>query len=413
MYKFVMIPEVYPRSFQLEPTDPFLETLQALPPKATAFCCGGAFAKANGRLLDTLRKQKRTVEVDSLESLGPECLVVSSFFNKFSPTEKFEQVRASGAKILYYLDYTEENGYVPDKNEYFIYSSEAQLFSCMANGQFSLDSSGRAEAGRMEEGGEGVAVGLLRPHDITKGRDEPREILRRKLAEAMGLEFNPDRLLAVHFTNHNLDSAAVERGLMRLAEHCDILIKHHETREEAIVKLEGPGIFNYYSHYGSVNHHLSYLARYAADVALIGCFSGAAPTTLMMGTKMIPVFTQKVFATGKAREAGAYSSFSTEMRNPFRVVTLKISDCLPPVSLEATEMLWERINDAAYWERYKAELSSIQKAALGSFLLGPAALKRAQAFIVRLMQNGSFFAPGTNKLVMIRPLLSVNVGNPL
>ncbi len=177
--------------------------------------------------------------------------------------------------------------------------------------------------------------------------------------------------------------------------------------------MEGPGIYNYYSLYASPDHHVSYLIRYAADAVLAGCFSGAAPTTLMMGARLIPVYTQKVYATMAVRNAGLYSSFAREMRASFRGIPLRITDCLPPICIEATDMLWEKINDREYWAEYERRLPSIQRAAFGRYLLGEAAVARMRALIVRLLRSGSFFESETQRLIQLSPDAIADAGAPL
>lgn len=364
-----------------------------LPSPAAAFFCQNNYAEKNPRLLKALSQRRILVRHNS-DVLGPNSVILASAVAKTSWADLIARLKGEGAKILFYLEGTEENFFVPEADEFVIYNSEIQLFCCLADGGFSLDEQGAPEVGLSPEGGQGVGVGILRAEDLFEGRDENKTVLKARLAEQLGADFDPALPLVSHFLTHHNTLAEVDRGLSRLGDKTNVVIKDldwHAGLEDLKSQAAGRKVFICREHSG----RLKQLLRYASDVILPGCFSGLICTSLMLGLRIIPIYTQHIYPHGQAYQGKMHCSFSAMMREPHKAITQKIMDFITPICVESTEMLWDRINDAGYWKEYDQALPSMQRAVFGRYLLGDAAIQRALSFIVRLLQTGSFVSPNS------------------
>jgi len=381
--------------------DPFIRILMALPPAAAAFYCKPEYARDHPELLEALRGRGVSVRLQTSAVLGANSVLLSDIRSKIMANDPMAGFKKAGGKMLYYLDATEETNLTPGADEFFIYTSELQLVSCLVDREFCLDENETIEVGLSPEGGQGVAVGLLRANDLREGLDEDKKNLRARLAELLGADINPDLPLTLHFLAHQNMLADVDRGLSRLGEKVGVVIKNldwHQGLEQFKSQAAGTNVFIYRRHSQAHNQ----LLRAAADVILPGCFSGFFSTSLMMGLNIIPIYTQHIFIHAEALRQNARKSFSSVLRERHKIIPEKIMDYLTPICVEATEMLVDRILDQDYWERYQRELPSIQKAVFGRYLLGDAAVQRALSFIVRLLQTGGFVSPGSPGTVTVK-----------
>jgi len=412
MRKFILMPELYDGYFgsALSLSSPLVKIMLELPPEATGFYCGRDYSAANPQLLEELSGRGVPIVYDSLDGISPDTVVLADPAAKTS--EKFAKVKSLGAKILFYLDVTEEIGYAPSANEFFLYTSETQMFLSMSGGRFSLDAQGSPEVGLRPDGGQAGAVGLLRG-SILEGREEEKAVLKARLAEIMGREFHPKLPLALHFMTHHNVLADVDRGLSLLGNKVNVLIKnldwHGGLFKDFVSGAKGKLVFVFKQHSQEYNR----LLRFASDVFMPGCFGGALPTSLMLGIRLIPVYTQHVYASAALYQQKMLSSFSQHMRTGFLSIPVKIMDYLPPICINATDMLHDRIFDCDYWKKYDQQLPQIQRAVFGRYLLGEAALQRAKGFIVRLLQYGSFLPPNANAKDFVSVTHPLNTGNAM
>jgi len=289
------------------------------------------------------------------------------------------------------------------------------MFLAMSGGRYSLDAQGSPEVGLRPDGGQAGAVGLLRADNILEGREEDRSVLKAKLAEIMKTDFHSKLPLVLHFLTHNTCLLELDRGLSRLGDKVNLLIKGihwHEGLEDLKSKAKGRYVFFFNEH----SHYYNRLLRYASDFIMPACFSGAVVTPLMMGLRIIPIYTQHTYPYFSYCRAKKPLSFTTMMRAGFTTIPLKILDYLPPICVNATDMLHERIFDYEYWKKYDQLLPQVQRAVFGRYLMGEAAVQRAKGFVFRLLQFGGFLPPEANPKDLVsvpHPLNAENAMPPL
>ena len=410
MRKFIIIPELHEGTV-ISVNDPFVRIMLELPAEATGFYCSRDYSKKHPQLLEELDGRGIPIVYDTLDGISSDTVVVSAAEAKIFHKEKLAEIKRLGAKVLCYLDPTEEIGISPSTNEFFLYNSETQMFLAMPGGRFSLDEQGSPEVGLMPDGGQAGAVGLLRSDNILEDREEDKVVLKARLAEIMKTDFSPELPLVLHFLNHQNVLADMDRGLSRLGDKVNLLIKGihwHEGLEDIRSKAKGEHIFFFNRH----SHYYNRLLRYASDFFMPGCFSGALPTSLMMGLRIIPIYTQLVYPTGAHYQRKTLVSFSKHMRAGFIGIPLKIMDHLPPICMEATDMLIDRIFDSEYWDNYDRQLPQIQRAVFGRYLLGEAAVQRAKGFVFRLLNFGGFVPPNVKGAVSVPHPLHTDSGLP-
>lgn len=188
------------------------------------------------------------------------------------------------------------------------------------------------------------------------------------------------------------------KGLSALSRHANILIKglawHGAGFEDTIYQesLNGPNIYWCHKHSGRLNN----LIRFSADFLLPGCFSGFVVTSLMLGLKIVPVYTRHIAFDTRVLFSKRPHTFTRQMRSIWRTIPLKIMDNIAPICIEATDMILEHIHNTEYWQRYDEALPQVQKAVFGRYLLDEAAVQRAGAFVMRLVQTGELVPEGAH-----------------
>jgi hypothetical protein len=255
-----------------------------------------------------------------------------------------------------------------------------------------------------EAGGQGAVAGLVRDtpnnlddfwREISDGREAPdkKAALRQLLQEELGVRFNPDLPLIVHFIDYHLEFGDVVRGLLALAPAANLLVKdikwHHIDVGDLEAELKHPNIFITNQHTAKLNH----IIRFAADVLLTSCFSGFCSTSFMLGFKIIPVCTRHIYPWQTFAQK-KHASFAAQMRQAAVPMPLKVMDYISPINMDAPDMLAERVNDADYWRRYEEKLPQFQKDSFGRYWVDEAALGRINLFVRRLIETGSFVPEG-------------------
>jgi len=409
MRKLIIIPELLDK---LSLNNPFLRIMLELPPEATGFYCGREYSATNPQLLEELNGRGIPIVYDTLDGIGPGSVVVANAAVVWSPNEKLNAIKRLGAQVIFFAPGTEQLYPAPQANEFYLYNSETQMFLCLSGARFSLDAQGSPEVGLLPGGGQGGAVGMLRSEHQLTDSEEDKFVLRARLAEILKKDFHPKLPLALHFLSHNNVQADVDRGLSRLGNKVNVLIKnldwHGKGFEEFKSEAKGKFVFVFNRYPADNPFEYNRLMRYAADVILPGCFSGLLATSVMMGHRLIPVYTQHMRPTLGTNNR---ISFSRGMLTQASggLIDMKILDYLPPICIEASDMLHDRIFDYEYWKKYDQQLPLIQRAVFGRYLLGEAAVQRAKGFIFRLLQFGSFIPPNANA----KDLVSVSVPHPL
>jgi hypothetical protein len=68
---------------------------------------------------------------------------------------------------------------------------------------------------------------------------------------------------------------------------------------------------------------------------------------------------------------------------------LKVLEHIPPLCIESTDTILERINDTKYWEDYDRNLADLQKDIFGHYRLLPDSIDVAAMLIRRILEKGT------------------------
>lgn len=388
MRKFILMPAVSGLNFK-HPGGLFFNIFMSLPPEVTAFYCDSAFAREHPELMALLEEKKITVQLDSNLGLGPDSLVEVSGLQRFNPSKSYLNLQRSGVKTIFYLAPTEELGYNPGKDEYIFYPSEHQLFFSARGARYSPDAQGDPEVAFSPQGGQGAAIGLYRGESILAGRDDGRSALRGRLAEAAGCRFDDGRPLLYYPENYHFDPEPFTRGLAWLAGKSDIFVKDISF-EGHLYQYPMPPLpaSDHIFVYGR-DQSLNYLARYAADATMTMAFGGGLTSSVMVGARVIPIYTQRIYPFTAQFNQRKMIGFTWHVRAYGTSLPARVMDYLTPLPLEAPELIFERMLDEEYWANYQKILPEIQRYAFGRFVYDEAAFNRARGFVIRFLQGGS------------------------
>lgn len=412
MRKLVLMPEVSGTDYS-RPDDLFFKIFMDLPPEVTAFYCSRDFAVANPQLINLLDEKRIRVRVNTTDGLNSESLVVVGSTERFNPSERYNEIKSLGVKTVYYLPPTEELGHSPEADEFIFYTSEKQLLFSAVNPKYALNEKGDLEAAITAKGGQGAAIGVWRNEDVLAFGKKKRPALRKQLAELTGFSFNESLPLMFYSETYHQDPQPFNHGFLRLADKSNILIKDLSFESHLfkyplaqIPKSDNIFVFDKSS--------INYLARYAADVTLSIAFGGFLTTSIMIGARTIPIYTQKIFPWASFYNERRQVSFTNHLQNSLMALPARIMDYLTPLSIENTEAILDRMNDEAYWKRYEQLLPEIHSYVFGNFAFGEKVYNRAMSFILRYLKYGSFIVDGQgDKIVSSVRLANMPPSSPL
>jgi hypothetical protein len=310
-----------------------------------------------------------------------------------SASKIFKEGSARGALFLSYLTLTDDLIPPPAKGEIVFYNTETQMRLSMRNfARYWADNEGELAGGSIPGHGEGAAVGLLRygrpaPEDSLNRRAAVKAELASELSKELGpVNFSPNRPLLLQHLTMYLDAKARDRGFERLRGECDFILKSFsgDERHQLLSRADGDNIFKYFK---ALPNNLD---RRAADFHLpVAYSSGAMTTSLMLGYRVIPVFTRNIHLIWDQISTGTFSSFVHTMYQDWQALCLKVLEQLPPLCLESTERILERIHDQKYWKEYDRKLPSLQKAIFGRYHLLPDSLAAAAMLVRRVLEKGT------------------------
>ena len=387
----------------------------SLPPQVTAFYCTRAFAREHPQLIGMLDEKKISIRLDTTDGLNSDCLVAVGLLDRYYQKAHYKEILSCGVKTVFYASPTEDIGFHPVEGEFALFTSEHQLFLTAQNAKYTLDEQGKPEVGITARGGQGAAIGMWRETSILADREKERSYLRDKLAEASGCHFIEGLPLMFYAETYHHDPEPLNRALLRLSKRANIFVKDlnfeiHMYQHPMTALPKADTIFVY-----GKSQTLNYLARYAADATLSVAFGGFLITSIMVGARTIPIYTQKIYPWLAAYNARRQISFTSHLRSPLMALPARVMDYLTPLSIENTDAIIDRMNDEDYWQRYDAMLPEIQSYVLGNFTFDEAAYNRARGFIIRFLQGGSFAPAGysNGKLSVLTGIPGVPSSPPL
>lgn len=210
-------------------------------------------------------------------------------------------------------------------------------------------------------------------------RQTPKAELQQELEKFIGCSFDGDKPVVAFLQDEFCHEQQVADGLRRLSQHVNLVVK-------ASPFLSGlPGIFAYPNDEYNPN-----LLRFASDLILAGYRSGTLASSTMLGLPVIPYYTSMVFIGGRSTGKRARYSMSLERLSQKDEIDIKILQTLnPPVNLQDTDKLLERIDNHDWWMEYRRRLPETQKSIFGDYDMNNAAERTAE-LVLRVFEKGTF-----------------------
>lgn len=387
MRKFILMPEIAGTDYKKP--DLLFKVFMSLPPEATAFYCTKKYARSNASLIESLDKRKIRVKLDTMDGIDGESIIAVGYRERFKPSGLYKRLQEVGASTIFYMPTTDNLGYCPQKNEYILYTSENHMFFSSITAQYAYNGAGQAEVAITPNGGQGAAIGIWREEDSEPYKNRDRLLLRQELEGKTGFRFKNSLPLLFHAETYHHDPEPYYAGLSALADQANILIKDfHQIEFEAgcdsMYQYPPKDTFFIYS-----GRPLNSLARFAAEATLAGAFTGFFTTTVLLGARVVPIYTQRVYPWSSYLDINKMTSFTWLMRSPLMAIENRLLDYLTPLSLESPKAILSRVNDEDYWRRYEERLPEIRDYAFGHFSVGEKAFNRARGFIGRILATGT------------------------
>ena len=364
------------------------------------FHCGPQLASARPEALAGLKAAGVEVVVDDRQrAMSHKYYLMDSGHRLFMDlperapgTEIIRQLETQGARFIFTAHGAEQaiNRHFTAR-DFFLAPSVAVLADSVGAGKYLCDGEGRPLVGRSPKGTECAVAGLpYVTEEILALKRRSREELKEELAERLKMKFDPALPLVFYMVPQRNAIPATDRGLRRLAERANVLVKNWLVRPiegnyfNVRTEVAGPNIFQV----GPGDYQdgdLTFLMRFAADLNLVGLFSGSFITNVMIGLPTLPVYTRTIQAALPPRPFNytVFLSNTTEL-------CVRLAHGLAPMDIEATETIIERLDDKDYWERYENELPQLRQLFLGDYQLGREALDRTVFFIRRVLRVNSF-----------------------
>jgi len=345
------------------------------PEWVTYYCSSEVFLKEpNGpeaRFIEKLINANIEIVFDNYEKAlsHPAILMDGWYIGGRSSDPLLTAIQQSGMKIVCYNHGTDTISH-PEEGLFVLFSSDMQFFSSIGSGQYMLDRHGLPVWGKSPQGGEGALAGLMHLGEWISKRKTPKAALKAELAGTMRVEFDPELPLLVYYTNQLCIGREMDEGLMRLSEHANIVIK---TLAHWTTRAEGKNIHIIDGNFDS------FLPRFAADYVLAGdCSAGTLTTSIMLGLRAIPVFSQYSDRLGLGGwdipEHKRYQDWVRSGQPPRFVHHAKYINThyaaiwrhIKPHDIMDTEILVRRIHDSEYWKTYDSGILRIRRNIFGA-----------------------------------------------
>lgn len=211
-------------------------------------------------------------------------------------------------------------------------------------------------------------------------RHAPKAELQQQLEQFVGCSFDGNKPIVAFLQDEFCHEQQVAEGLLQLAQHVNLVVKASSFLSAL------PGIFVYPNDEYSPN-----LLRFASDYILAGYHSGTLASSTMLGLSVIPYYTSMVFlggrTTGKRSRHTVYLDSKEQDKIDIDVEILKMLN--PPVNLQETGKILERIYDQRWWEEYRQRLPEAQKSIFGDYSVNNA-VERTAELIMSVCKTGTF-----------------------
>lgn len=217
-------------------------------------------------------------------------------------------------------------------------------------------------------------------------RQTPKAELQQELEKFIGCSFDGNKPVVAFLQDEFCHERQVADALRQLSQHVNLVVKPMSPSGLIDILSDLSGIFFYPNNEYSPN-----LLRFASDFILAGYHSGTLASSTMLGLSVIPYYTSTVFLGG--RVTGKRSRHTVYLKNndpQRRDINVEIVETLnPPVNLQDTEKILERIYDRDWWRAYQQRLPGIQKSIFGDYDMNNAAERTAE-LVLRVFERETF-----------------------
>ena len=217
-------------------------------------------------------------------------------------------------------------------------------------------------------------------------RHAPKAELQQELEKFIGCSFDGNKPVVAFLQDEFCHERQVADGLRQLSQHVNLVVKPAIPSGLTAILPGLPGIFFYPDDEYSPN-----LLRFASDFILAGYHSGTLSSSTMLGLPVIPYYTSTVFLGGRLEgKRNQYTVYLKNNDSQRRDINVEILGRLnPPVNLQDTEKILERIYDQDWWMAYQQRLPLIQKSIFGDYDINNAAERTAE-LLLRVFEKGTF-----------------------
>lgn len=211
-------------------------------------------------------------------------------------------------------------------------------------------------------------------------RHNPKAVLQQELEAFLGCTFDATKPVVAFLQDEFCHEQQVLEGLARLTEHVNLVVKAG-PRISAL-----PGVFAYPPSGFAPN-----LLRFAADFILAGYHSGTLASSIVLGLPVVPFYTTMIIWKGgvDAGKRKRYTVYLERQGNGDNICIDILEQINPPVNLQDTEAVLERMNNTSWWKDYTCRLPVAQRRIFGDYTIEDATEKTAQ-LIKNVFSYGTF-----------------------
>lgn len=220
-------------------------------------------------------------------------------------------------------------------------------------------------------------TGLFHLGEWTEKRKRPKRELRKELEECLGSSLDPAKPVVAFLEGWFFKPELMKKALARLAPHVNLIVKGLSR-----LAIEG-------AHSWPKQGFAPNLLRFASDYILAGYRSGTLTSSTMLGLKVIPCYTSLVSLNWHLRSKwGNYKAFMPGFYPKEDICVDIIKTLNPPLDLENTSAILQRMHNKKWWEEYSEKLPQCQKNIFDDYMIDGAAQKTAH-YIIKILTKGS------------------------
>ena len=375
-----------------------------MPPEAVVFYCDGQYADKYKDEVEKLKEHGIEVMVDEYEGAARHdyllfddsscriCQPPAQAGSEPSPGTVYwyrHKYTKQSARLIVYshsIDDGPSDSSLPE-GSFALHPYEWSFLKDTGEGVFMKDEKGRFLVSRSEKNIERVVMGMTHLAGVKPPKNlAEKEALKKEMAKKIGIDLNPD-LPLILFSWAPLEADEVNRGLMELSKHANIIVKYYPHHPylghfDRVPDASGPNIFY------STDHGLNAIMRLAADINLASYISSVFVSCVAHNLRTIPVCTHRMSSI-IPKGVFAYSFYFNFLQKAYARLARNIG----PVNIAFTDKILDRLHNEDYWREYHDKLPEIISNIFGNFITGDEAAKLGAHHVMNVLQYGSFVTP--------------------